>query len=330
MSELQFKKLSLDRVSYSEPWLALVSSQGLQVTEDLDYTVGVYQENELIATGSLTKNVLKMLAISDSYQGGSVFNQLISHLIGHLAEQKIFHYFVFTKPNLSYAFTSLGFKVLVETKEACLLEKGNHSITTFLAEIPQKSTEGITGALVMNANPFTNGHQFLVETASRECDQVFLFIVEADVSEFSFEERLMLAKAGTAHLSNVLVLGGDNYMVNFATFPAYFIAESAEITHYQTQLDAQLFKERIAPALKINRRYLGSEPLSPKTAIYNQSLSDVLEPEVQVKIIPRKATNSGNPISATTVRALLSQKNWERLQELVPPTTFSYLKKAYK
>ena len=39
-------------------------------------------------------------------------------------------------------------------------------------------------AIVMNANPFTLGHQYLVEKAAAENDLVHLFMVSEDASLF--------------------------------------------------------------------------------------------------------------------------------------------------
>ena len=67
-----------------------------------------------------------------------------------------------------------------------------------------------------------NGHRYLVETASKENDHVYVFVVSEDVSIFSFSERFKLVKAGVADLPNVIVVPGKEYMVSYATFPAYF------------------------------------------------------------------------------------------------------------
>ena len=48
------------------------------------------------------------------------------------------------------------------------------------------------GALVMNCNPFTLGHQYLVEYAASKVAKLYLFVVEEDKSEFPFADRIEL------------------------------------------------------------------------------------------------------------------------------------------
>ena len=48
------------------------------------------------------------------------------------------------------------------------------------------------GAIVMNCNPFTLGHLYLIEYAAKEVDKLFIFVVEEDASFFSFDDRIIL------------------------------------------------------------------------------------------------------------------------------------------
>lgn len=52
------------------------------------------------------------------------------------------------------------------------------------------------GSIVMNCNPFTLGHRYLVEEASRQSDLLYIFVVEEDKSDFPFEDRFNMVKAG--------------------------------------------------------------------------------------------------------------------------------------
>ena len=58
----------------------------------------------------------------------------------------------------------------------------------------------------MNANPFTLGHQYLVEKASSENDVLHLFIVSDDSSLVPFEVRKKLVIEGTKHLKNIQIM----------------------------------------------------------------------------------------------------------------------------
>ncbi len=162
----------------------------------------------------------------------------------------------------------------------------------FLTDIPwvdDQSDKQVAG-IVMNANPFTRGHRYLVEQAASENDLVYVFVVNTDASLFTTEERFQLVKDGTVDLDNVIVVNGGDYMVSYATFPAYFLASPDQAVTYQTTLDARIFRNVIAPALNITTRYVGSEPLSRTTSIYNDVLTRELPPAVEVKVIDRDQT----------------------------------------
>jgi [citrate (pro-3S)-lyase] ligase len=180
----------------------------------------------------------------------------------------------------------------------------------------------------MNANPFTLGHRHLVEQAARRCDWLHLFVVREDASFFPFRERLEMVRAGVAHLSNVSVHEGSQYIISRATFPAYFLKESGEVQQAWSEIDVLIFRDFIAPALGITHRFIGSEPFCDITRQYNQTLHQLLTPQISVVEIPRiKAT--GNAISASEVRRLLRTQQVSRIREIVPESTFAHLKAHY-
>lgn len=317
--------LNLKDPYYYKQWQNLIQNEGLVIEnlDDITETIGIYEDDKLIATGSYFENVLKYLAIDPDYQGGNIFNKLVSTLINELATQNIFHIFVFTKPQYKKSFSYLGFNLIAETEYSALLETGDYSIDQYIAELPRISGKNIS-AIVMNANPFTLGHRYLVEQAAQKSDSVYVFVVNQDASLFKTSERLDLIKQGTADLDNVQVVSGGQYMVSFVTFPSYFIKSRSEVAKYQTQLDAKVFK-RVANALKITKRFVGSEPYSPTTEIYNQSLQKVLPPEVELEILDRKAIDQ-DIISATKVRQAIQANDLSIVQKYVPETTYKFIK----
>lgn len=322
---MEITTLDLKDSYYYEQWQVLIEKEGLVIEnlDDITETFGIYEDDELIATGSYFENVLKYLAIEPEFQGGAVFNKLVSTLINELATQNIFHVFVFTKPQYKQSFEYLGFQVVAGTDVSVLLETGDYSIDQYIADLPKVDGKNIS-AIVMNANPFTLGHRYLVEQAAKASDYVYLFVVNQDASLFTTKERLNLIEQGTSDLDNVLVVSGGQYMVSFVTFPSYFIKSRADVATYQTQLDAQVFK-RVAKALHITKRFVGSEPYSPTTEIYNQSLAKVLPPEVSLEILDRKAVQK-DIISATKVRSAIQNNDLTKVQKYVPVTTFKFIK----
>lgn len=184
----------------------------------------------------------------------------------------------------------------------------------------------------MNGNPFTLGHRWLCEQASAEADIVYVLVVEEDGSMFSFADRLAMAKEGTADLKNVVVLGGGRYAVSLLTFPSYFTGdEKAAEAH--TAVDSAVFMRYIAPALGVGVRYLGSEPFSPVTAIYNKTLKEEL-PSAGIEVRQlKRLEHEGAPISASRVRRLLSQEGGfaeDEMRLLVPETTMKYLRQRFE
>jgi [citrate (pro-3S)-lyase] ligase len=77
--------------------------------------------------------------------------------------------------------------------------------------------------------------------------------------------------------------------------------------------------------LHIDVRYAGEEPFDPITRQYNNSMRNILPRYgIEFEEIPRKETD-GDPISASRVRKLLEERNFDEIGKLVPETTLKYL-----
>ncbi|MBP2057680.1 [citrate (pro-3S)-lyase] ligase [Lactobacillus colini] len=297
--------------------------------ESIDHTIGLIDEDgKLVATGSTSGNVLKYLGVcnKDAVQGQR-FNQIVTALQQYLFSEKIFHFFVFTKKKYSQSFQHLNFRELAATDQAAFLESGMPGIDDYLESLPQDPSQKDKriAAVVMNANPFTLGHRYLVETASKENDIVYVFVVKTDASLFSAHERIRLVKDGLSDLDNVCVVSSQDYQVSKATFPAYFLKSPDDLIKEQTAIDALVFKNWLAPKLNITSRYLGQEPFSKTTERYNESLIKILEPKIKVKVLNR-LTEDDKIITATEVRKLIKNNDLAGIEELVPATTFNFIK----
>ena len=293
------------------------------------YTVGIYEEDgeELLATGSLVGSMLQMLAVDPDRQGEDLLAKLVTHLLREAFQQGICQVYLFTRYEKQAFFQGLGFSLVADVPgKAALLEWGQEGIQTYCrrlrAQVPP--AEGSTGALVMNCNPFTLGHRYLIEQAANLCDRVVVLAVEEDLSLFPFEVRLSLLRQGTADLPKVTVIPGGRYVISSLTFPSYF-TKAQELAEVQAYLDAEVFRRHLVPALGIQYRFLGTEPLSPVTQLYNQVVTRTLEPAgVSVRLIPRLEVE-GEPVSASRVRALLGEGRMEAIRPLVPHCTWQYL-----
>lgn len=183
----------------------------------------------------------------------------------------------------------------------------------------------VIGAVVMNCNPFTSGHRYLIEKALEQCDFLVIFAVEEDKSEFPFEDRLRLIDEGVKDLSNVAVIPSGKFMISSLTFSEYFNKSEMQDRTVDTSLDVTVFAREIAPCLHIAKRFAGSEPFDSVTRQYNDTMRQVL-PEYGIEFIeiPRAEIN-GEAISASKVRQMLFDGNLEGIKQLVPETTFKYL-----
>ncbi|WP_221913634.1 [citrate (pro-3S)-lyase] ligase [Streptococcus halichoeri] len=313
-----------------QEWQSFLRERGIEnfakgELAGLTQTIGIYEADELVATGSLASNVIKYVASSQKDgRGASYFNSIISRLEQDLIKAGHTHYFVFTKEAYRQSFQHVGFKELAHSDFGAILEKGHPDINDYLHDFPVGDPQLSNAAIVMNANPFTLGHRYLVEKAAQENDWVYVFVLSEDKSLFTTSERMHLVKAGLSHLKNVIILPTSDYLVSYTTFPAYFIQDDSLITSYQTQLDARLFKRWLVPYFAITRRYLGQEPFSQTTALYNQMLQKELAPEVEVVILERKKTKH-DVISATEVRKKIAAQDLTHLDQLVPPTSYAFI-----
>jgi len=182
----------------------------------------------------------------------------------------------------------------------------------------------------MNCNPFTLGHRFLIEEAKKECDFLYVFVVEEDKSFFPFADRLMLAKAGTSELADVKYLPSGSFIISSLSFPEYFVKESLKDVKIDASKDIKTFAETIAPVLNISKRFVGEEPFDQITHQYNQAmLSSLPRYGIEVIEIPRKESPRGGAISASNVRKLLAERNFNDISTIVPQTTLDYLKNKF-
>ena len=163
------------------------------------------------------------------------------------------------------------------------------------------------------------------EKAAAENDLLHLFIVSEDASLVPFKIRKQLVMKGTAHLKNICYHDSGPYIISNATFPSYFQKDENAVIESHAMLDLTVFTQ-IAKVLGITRRYVGEEPTSLVTGIYNRIMSEKLpEQGIECIVVPRK-TCEDTPISASNVRLALQNGDYDTLSKLVPQTTLDYFK----
>ncbi len=295
--------------------------------DDMDYYAAVVDRDnfEMLAGGGFKDDIIKCIAVDDSLRGTGMSQQLISHLMSQMNAQGYNSAKVFTKPGNIDIFESLGFKTLGESSKAILLENGLDGLSTYVNYLKSLKRDGKKGFIVMNANPFTLGHQYLVEQAASKVDNLYVIVVGEDKSQFTSDERLAMVTAGCAHLKNVTVCHGSSYIISAATFPSYFIKQASDAAMAQIELDLDITARHIAPALGATVRFVGSEPNDELTLAYNNAMHNMLPSRgIEVVELPR-LEKEGNYISASTVREMLIDGNLPEAKELVPNTTLPYL-----
>lgn len=328
------EKLHLNNPEEINEVRSFLSTFQLNYEKDIDYTIVIRDSNKIIATCSKSKDILKGFAIDDSLQGEGITNLLIKAIQDKLFQEGIFHSFIFTKPIYETTFESLGYKVIASIDEVTLLEYGFNNIDKVLTSMKKLyniNSNTPKTALVMNCNPFTLGHRYLIEEASIRSKEVLVFIVEEDLSLFPFIDRYKMVKDGVSDLKNVTVIPGGKYIISSATFPGYFLREKNSILNAYTKLDATIFSKYFCKNFNITKRMLGEEPYCPVTKNYNDALVNVLvDHGVEVEIIPRKwISTPENYISASKVRNIIKIKGEEaldQLSEFIPEVTLKYLK----
>ena len=306
----------------------LLLAEGIRRDKNLDYTCAMYDEDyNVIATGSCFGNTLRCMAVSHKHQGEGIMNEIVTHLVQHEYERGINHLFMYTKCNSAKFFGDLGFYEIVRIEDMLVfMENRRTGFHDYLAELAKTKRDGEKiAALVLNANPFTLGHLYLVEKAAGENDVLHVFIVSEDASLVPFEVRKRLVIEGTSHIKNIIYHDTGPYIISSATFPSYFQKDDSAVIESHAKLDLEIFV-KIADILGINARYVGEEPNSLVTGIYNCIMSSKL-PEHGIKcvIVPRKKENDGvNVISASNVRQAIKEGRLEDIRGLVPESTYRF------
>lgn len=331
---------------------AFLKRNGLRF-DDMHYYAAVTDDDgEMIAGGGLKGNVIKCVAVDDAHKGEAIANTLISHLIAHANEEGHSNVMLFTKPKNRQLFESLSFRLLAEAPEAVLMETGIGGINNMVEQLkkireegevckennqeckkeektnlnittpqPLTTTTPLRGVVVMNCNPFTLGHRYLIEQAAKQVERLFVMVVREDCSLFAYAERKAMVEQGVAHLENVTVIDGSEYAISQATFPTYFLKRLDDAADTQMLLDLDLFRRHIAPALGATVRFVGTEPTDQLTRRYNQLMYEVL---ADVREIVR-LEKEGNAVNASRVRKAMEQGDMSTIRQLVPPTTLPYI-----
>lgn len=329
MYDIKIEKINLINLEERGEVSRFLETFDLILDYDVDYTIVVRGvDDRIVATCSKAGKVLKCFAVIESLRGENITSKLVTALIDKLFSEKIYHFFVFTKSEMTDIFTSLNFKLIYQANSVALLEYGITGIKDIIMQMKKQyqiNSNIPKTALVMNCNPFTLGHRYLIEKAAALSEEVLIFLVSEDSQIFPYDVRFELLVAGTSDLKNVKIIEGGEYIISYATFPTYFIKdEDIRLKTYEF-IDSGIFAKYFCPEFNIVERYIGTEPLSNVTKSYNEVLKQVL-PHYNIKVteIERK-THENLYISASEVRKFIRYGKFEEVKSLVPKTTWDFL-----
>lgn len=321
-----------------------LDDNGLRL-DDVDYYAALVDEttDEIVAGGGLKGGVIKCVAVADGHKGEAVANQIVSHLIAHANADGHQCVKLFTKPQNRQMFESMSFRLLAEAPKAILMETGIGGIKRYSEELKrekgkvksEKSNSELhhlnpstphpimtqSGIIIMNCNPFTLGHRYLIEQAAQQVDTLYILVVREDCSMFGYDERKAMIVRGVAHINNVVVCDGSEYSISATTFPTYFLKHLSDASDTQMTLDIDLYRRHIAPALGVTVRFVGTEPDDPLTRRYNELMKSMLP---DVREVARLEKN-GVAVSASRVRKAIVENHLALAARLVPPTTVPYI-----
>ena len=177
------------------------------------------------------------------------------------------------------------------------------------------------GVVVMNCNPFTLGHRYLIEQAAKQVERLYVMVVREDCSLFAYTERKAMVEQGVADIENVSVIDGSDYAISRATFPTYFLKRLDDAADTQMLLDLDLYRRHIAPALGATVRFVGTEPTDQLTRRYNQLMHEALKDVRETARLEK----DGYAVSASRVRKAMEEGDMNTIRQLVPPTTLPYI-----
>ena len=324
-----FERIDIQELPLSVPSVRrqvedFLGSNGLRLGEVDLYLAVLSEDGAILAGGGLQRDIVKCLAVSAEARSLGISVPLVSRLISEASQRGYTNVKVFTKPENRALFESLGFQFLAEAPKAILLENGRG-----LADYCQHlRAHPASGVMIMNANPFTLGHRYLVEQASLSFQaqegrrNLTIIPVKEDASRFPYAERLAMLRAGAGDLADVVE--GSDYQISAATFPTYFLKDLSDAAETQMRLDIDLFGRHIAPALGARVRFVGTEPSDPLTARYNALMKELL-PKYGVQLVEIPRLIIEQPVTATEVRVLLDEGRFKEASALTPASTWPYL-----
>ena len=292
----QLKLMSESNIKSGDIVIIFDNNQHFEEIENIDLTEVLYNPN--INAGWFVDNVYHA-----------------NHIVNRMYSKKIYEEI---KPYVKGTVKEISIK---QANEGII---ANIYLNKYFSEFKGDRYKSV-GSIVMNANPFTRGHKYLVEEALKKVDFLIVFVVSEDKSFFSFSERFAIVKENLKSYENVMVVPSGDIIASNNTFPEYFFKIIDDNTEYNIRRDFELFAKYIAPELNITKRFVGTEPSDSLTNMYNKIMLEILpKNNIDVCVIKRRE-NAGGIVSASVVRNMIKENNYFQLKEYITVMTYRFL-----
>lgn len=321
--QFELRDIPLTSKYYSRMAEHFLATRGLTLSR-LDYMAGLFDpDGNLCACGGTDGTLIKCLAVSPDCQGYNLAGRLVSHLAGRIMDAGSPLISLYTKPENESLFTAMGFHIIGRAPEAIMMQNSLTQLKKFVSGLEALRRPGSNGAIVMNANPLTQGHLHLIKTAASQCDTLYIVLLHDDTeSGFTYKQRHEAVCHAVSGMTNVVVTHGSDYAISRSTFPDYFIKDVTRVSKAYAAVDLDIFKTHIAPALGVTVRFSGTEPTDPLTALYLEEMQSVLPGSgIEVRVIDRLADETGRPYSASRLRQALSNGNYAEALKIAAPAS---------
>ncbi|MCC8113467.1 MAG: triphosphoribosyl-dephospho-CoA synthase [Bacteroidales bacterium] len=303
---IELRQISLSSPRQRRILEGLLSKCGLNADTLPPIYIGAFDaDGRLVGGAGLDGNVIKCVAVDPDCRDLAITNSVVSRLLSIALSEGHSNVMVYTKPEHEVRFRSLSFSLVGRCPQAVLMESRRDAIGAYAQYLSQRRKPGCAAVAVMNCNPMTLGHRYLIEQGAKRFDHLFIIPVKEDRSEYTYAERRQMLEAETREMPNVEVLDGSDCVISAATFPSYFLKDQSAASVAHIALDCDIFARHIIPALGVVARIVGTEPSDGLTAAYNARMREHLP--IEVVEIPRLEKDDA-AVSASRVRRDIAEE----------------------
>ena len=195
-----------------------------------------------------------------------------------------------------------------------------------------------TSLVIINANPFTFGHRYLVELASRRSSHVIVLVIQGRPESggkgnheetgivFPFSDRLEMTGRCLSDMENITVLPSGPYLISRDDFPEGFLSDTMGKVPAHAALDAMVICH-ICNSLGIRKIFAGDEPRDEMSEIHLNALRQAcLKDRIMLRVAERKRLGE-KYISSSMVRQDIADGRTDEIRMLVPDTVLEYIRR---